>query len=267
MKLIVLTGSETRHAFFRKKIAFDPRIEVLATYCEGDELSLASRVAKNDKSSVLEKYHVAARTQSESDFFALYKKILPDLSKPKFIQKGDINNDNVVSEIISKNPDLLVCFGSSLIQSALLDVYNGRFLNVHLGLSPYYRGSGSNIWPLINGEPEMVGATFMHLDPGIDTGKIIHQIRADIYLGDGPHSIGNRLIKKMTSVYAELICLFPRLDEMPQPTERGRLYFRNDFNSQACEKLYKNFNMGMIESYLNSSKPHKLIIENQDVLL
>ena len=52
MKLIILTGSETRHAFFRKKIAFDPRIEVLSTYCEGDELSLENRVAKNDKSTI-----------------------------------------------------------------------------------------------------------------------------------------------------------------------------------------------------------------------
>ena len=26
----------------------------------------------------------------------------------------------------------------------------------------------------------MVGATFMHIDSGIDTGEIIHQIRADI---------------------------------------------------------------------------------------
>ena len=42
----------------------------------------------------------------------------------------------------------------------------------------------------------MVGATFMYIDAGIDTGEIIHQIRADIVIGDSPHSIGNRLIKK-----------------------------------------------------------------------
>ena len=32
----------------------------------------------------------------------------------------------------------------------------------------------------------MVGATFMYIDPGIDTGEIIHQSR-DIVIGDSPH--------------------------------------------------------------------------------
>ena len=111
-------------------------------------------------------------------------------------------------------PDLLVCYGSSLIKSDLLRKFEGRFLNVHLGLSPYYRGSGTNVWPLINIEPDMVGATFMYIDAGIDTGKIIHQIRADVYLGDSPHTIGNRLIRKMTSTYAEIVCNFNDLEPL-----------------------------------------------------
>jgi len=40
MKVIILTGSETRHEYFRKRIASDARIKVLASYCEGQEKSL-----------------------------------------------------------------------------------------------------------------------------------------------------------------------------------------------------------------------------------
>jgi len=47
-----------------------------------------------------------------------------------------------------------------------------------LGLSPYYLGSGTNYWPLVNEKPEFVVATFMHIDTDIDTEEIIHQIRA-----------------------------------------------------------------------------------------
>ena len=54
-------------------------------------------------------------------------------------------------------------------------MFSRKFLNVHLGLSPYYRGSGTNVWPLINTEPDMVGATLC-IDAGIDNGEIIHQI-------------------------------------------------------------------------------------------
>ena len=114
---------------------------------------------------------------------------LPDNSNPRVIKKGSINDNEVVSEIVNSNADLLVCYGSSIIKSDLLDIFRGKFLNVHLGLSPYYRGSGTNIWPLINGEPEMVGATFMHIDKGIDTGEVIHQIQADFFVGDSPHTL------------------------------------------------------------------------------
>src|SRR5690606_10372264 len=103
----------------------------------------------------------------------------------------------------------------SLIREPLLSAFQGRFLNVHLGLSPYYRGSGTNFWPLVNGEPEFVGATFMHIDAGVDTGEVIHQIRARIFPGDTPHQIGNRLIADMARVYAALIRDFDRLERMP----------------------------------------------------
>ena len=43
MKIIILTGNETRHKFFRKKIANGKRFEVLASYCEDVEKSLENR--------------------------------------------------------------------------------------------------------------------------------------------------------------------------------------------------------------------------------
>ena len=88
---------------------------------------------------------------------------LIDSSNAVKIRKGEINDEQVVRQIKDLNPDLLVCYGSSLITSDLLEIYNKRFLNVHLGLSPSYRGSGTNAWLLINNEPHMVGATFMYM--------------------------------------------------------------------------------------------------------
>lgn len=266
MKIVVLTGNEMRHVYFRKKLASDDRIEVIASYCEGDEKSLANRIGKNPQASDLQLLHVEARRQSEIDFFSEYIKAIADESNPRLIQKGSINDADVVNEIIDRDPDMLVCYGSSLIKSILLDRFEGRFLNVHLGLSPYYRGSGTNVWPLINFEPDMVGASFMHIDSGIDTGEIIHQIRADVFLGDSPHSIGNRLIRKMTATYADIICNFYNLTREKQPISEGRIYYRRDFTAGACEQLYLNFSKGMIENYLGSSKRLSYIVENKGLL-
>lgn len=68
MKVVILTVSEIRHEYFRKKIASDKRIDVLASYCEGSEKSLANRMRKSAESSQLEIQHVEARLQSETDF-------------------------------------------------------------------------------------------------------------------------------------------------------------------------------------------------------
>lgn len=266
MKIVVLTGSETRHVYFRKKLASDNRITVLASYCESNEKSLASRNNENAQTSQIEIQHVEARTQSEIDFFSDYIESYEDKSNPKCIRKGEINDQAVVDEIIAIKPDLLVCYGSSLIKSDLLTKFQGKFLNVHLGLSPYYRGSGTNVWPLINLEPDMVGATFMYIDEGIDTGKIIHQIRGDVYLGDSPHTIGNRLIRKMTSTYADIVCNFSKLADEKQPVSEGKIYYRRDFTASSCKQLYLNFAESMIENYLNSSKEMPYIVKNKGLV-
>ncbi len=264
-RVIILTGDELRHLYFRISLSNDNRFEVVKSFCEGTEKSLEFRIFGNANASELEKRHVLARKQSEVDFFGEVSSQLIDRSDPLKIRKGEINDEQIVRQIRAWNPDLLICYGSSLIKSELLEVFKNRFLNVHLGLSPYYRGSGTNVWPLINKEPHMVGATFMYIDAGIDSGEIIHQIRADMFLGDSPHSIGNRLIRKMTKAYADIIAHFDSLTHGRQPESTGKLYKMGDFDAVACERLYRNFSEGMIEAHLDAgdSIKYPYIVENR----
>jgi folate-dependent phosphoribosylglycinamide formyltransferase PurN len=252
-KIIILTGDECRHTYFRKKLAVDTRFVTLASFCEGLEKSMGKKINDNKDALEIEKLHMLARDASENDFFSEAINFYPDKSNPIKIKKGEINNQNIVQRIISLKPDLIICYGSSLINSDLLEIYKDRFLNVHLGLSPYYRGSATNVWPLINDEPFMIGATFMFIDAGIDTGRIIHQIRPDIYLGDSPHSIGNRLIRKMTDVYSEIIINFDKLTDEIQPQEKGRLYKIKEFDGSACEKLYAALQSDMLIKLIKNS--------------
>jgi len=256
-KVVILTGSELRHDFFRKYLALQPGIEVLLTTCEGTGKSLQAIIGKEEKRALRER-HLQARACSERDFFELYVRSAQECSNPLFIPKGNVNDAQVVERILSLSPDLLVAYGCSIVRGRLLEEYSGRFLNVHLGLSPWYRGSGTNFWPLVNGEPEFVGATFMHIDAGVDTGEIIHQIRAEYCWGDTPHLAGNRLIARMAGVYADIIRNFDRLPPMPQPEEPEHLryYRKKDFSEAAVAKLYENFRAGMIERYLENRPAH-----------
>lgn len=246
-RVVILTGDEVRHQYFRRRLAQDARFRVVLAVCEGAEKGLSARIATDPAASSLQRLHAAARTIAENDFFAETVAYLPDGTDVLHIRKGEINSAEVVGQILAANADLLVCFGASLVRGVMLDRFAGRFLNVHLGLSPWYRGSGTNIWPLIEGRAHMVGATFMQIDAGIDTGPILHQIRAELALGDSPHSVGNRLIRQMTTTYADLIADFDRLEQPAPPQAKGRLYRNADFDAAACRALYDRFAEGLIE--------------------
>lgn len=254
--IIILTGNELRHEFFRKFIASNQEINVLKTFCEGTEKSLRNIVEKNSEINNLRIKHLVAREQSEKDFFELFTKHVTDKSNPEHIGKGEINAEKHVEEIIKYNPDILISYGCSIIKEPLLSAFSGRFINAHLGLSPYYRGSGTNYWPLVNNEPEFVGVTFMHIDAGIDTGDIIHQIRARYSWGDTPAQIGNRLIFDMAQTFLDLILNFDRLEKVQQPSapDNPKLYKNKDYTEESVAYLYENFHNNMIERYISEEE-------------
>ena len=252
-RIVILTGSELRHEFFRKRLAASPRINVLRSYCETRENDLRSQVEASREDQHFRLRHLNARTESEMLYFQEPVNIGTDNSKPIELTQGTINSDRHVASIIDSDPDLLLAYGCSIIKEPLLSIFSGKFINVHLGLSPYYRGSGTNYWPLVNGEPEYVGVTFMHIDRGIDTGEIIHQIRATVMHGDTPSNLGNRLIRKMTLVAEELITSFDTIVSMVQPPEPpdARTYRSKDFSESSVIELYENFKNGLVDRYLN----------------
>ena len=100
----------------------------------------------------------------------------------------------------------------------------------------------------------------MYMDEGIDTGDIIHQIRAKIYPNDDIHSIGNRLISHLAKIYIDIINNYEKLEKIPQPENKfsGKLYKNKDFTSSSLEQIYANFKNGMIDEYLSGKKEIKL---------
>jgi phosphoribosylglycinamide formyltransferase 1 len=248
-RIIILTGSELRHKFFCQYIASDDGIKVINSYCEVKKEEPYND-SKNDCNNRLN--HFLTRTVSEKDFFQLFVETVEDCSNSIYLNKGEINNTMYIRKIVASKPDLLIAYGCSIIKEPLLSLFSGRFINVHLGLSPYYRGSGTNYWPLVNNEPEYIGATFMYIDSGIDTGEVIHQIRAKCFWGDGPSQIGNRLILDMSKVYKDIINNFDSLKKMPQlPVPLNeRFYKRRDYTEDSVLILYKNFYKNLIGKYL-----------------
>jgi len=252
--IVFLTANSLRHSYIRQTFGLADDIEVLQSFCESKSGSLLEKARKNGEGIRID--HLERRARSEHDYFNNFVKTTPEQSNPVEIPYGDINEQRYYDEIINLDPDLLVVYGSSIIRDPLLSEYDGRILNVHLGLSPYYRGAGTNFWPLVNGDPECVGATFMYIDEGVDTGEIIHQLRARVHPYDGPHDIGNRLIGDVGQIYPQIVQRFDDLHHVSQIDEpdNEHYYTSSDYNPDATALLYENFADGMVEEYLENEE-------------
>ena len=97
----------------------------------------------------------------------------------------------------------------------------------------------------------------MHIDAGVDTGSIIHQIRPTIHPLDTPSQIGNRFIIQMTQVYSKLVLNFDKLEPntkiLSSIVER-KVYKNKDYSSKSVHVLYENIKNGMLEKYLDEQE-------------
>ncbi len=91
------------------------------------------------------------------------------------ILMGDLNTcslDNISDFLKS---DIYIVFGSSYIKGDLINfLVNAKAINIHMGVSPYYRGTDCNFWALYDNNPHLVGATIHLLSKGLDSGPMLY---------------------------------------------------------------------------------------------
>jgi folate-dependent phosphoribosylglycinamide formyltransferase PurN len=87
---------------------------------------------------------------------------------------GDLNQVSMSILSPALKSDLYIVFGASYIKGPLIDFLVGqKALNIHMGISPYYRGSSCNFWALYDGRPDYVGSTIHLLSKGLDSGPML----------------------------------------------------------------------------------------------
>lgn len=90
------------------------------------------------------------------------------------VKMGDLNLMPIDAFGEALRSDVYVVFGASFIKGPLCDhlVSHGA-INIHMGVSPYYRGSSTNFWAMYDRRPEYVGATIHLLSNGLDSGPML----------------------------------------------------------------------------------------------
>jgi folate-dependent phosphoribosylglycinamide formyltransferase PurN len=249
VKAIVLTSTFRRHQAVANYVA--TRCEVAGVWQETKTFVPERYAVSADDHAVIQA-HFDARDASEANYFAADAALKLDAGAVVRTVAGNGCNDTAeVAAMAALRADVVLVFGTGILREPLLSAFAGRIINIHLGLSPYYRGAGTNFWPLVNREPEYVGATIHYLDTGIDTGPILAHARPAIQSGDGPHDLGNKTIAAAARLLVDAADahVHGRVTAVPQ-RGGGRLYQRKDFNADAVRRLISNFETGMIDEYL-----------------
>jgi methionyl-tRNA formyltransferase len=168
-----------------------------------------------------------------------------------------INAPEVYDRLRALAPDLLLDHGTSIVEDRVLDTA-GLALNLHWGLSPYYKGVACTEWALLNWDPYNIGVTIHVLSKHIDGGHIVAQEHVEVKPGDRVEDINHRITAAGTQLVKRIIAQLRDgevLDYVPQRSGEGQLYLKMHFSKHLQDQIRYIEHQGLVEHML--AKPSR----------
>jgi len=96
-------------------------------------------------------------------------------SSNKTFRVSSVNDDDCLHQIQLLNPEIIIVNGTRIISKKILQSTPAVFVNMHIGITPNYRGSHGGYWAMYNNDAAHFGTTIHLIDTGVDTGAVIRQ--------------------------------------------------------------------------------------------
>lgn len=245
-RIALLTSNHRRHRWVAARLA-----EVADLICVVAESKSSQNTDESTAMAIEKQGHFEARDRAEDRWFHDaphgYAQISENVLK---LSWQGANSQDTFDLLRNARLDRVFLFGSCIIREPVLSFFQGQIVNMHLGLSPYYRGSATNYWPLVDALPECVGVTVHHATSIVDGGRILGQARPDIRADDSIHDVGCKTIM----AGATLLQYFAQLPG-PLPVGvlqggQGKICRRADFGVDSLNRLISHMENGMLKAYL-----------------
>ena len=149
-------------------------------------------------------------------------------------------------------PDVAIVFGADMVRSPLFDALPELTINLHLGLSPWYRGAATLFWPFFFLEPQYAGSTFHQITESPDAGAILHHSTPVLEAGDGIHDVAAKTVQTSASEFGAILqdmISGTKFDLVPQKSN-GKLFLNADFKPAHLRLIYEGFNNDIVDEYL-----------------
>ena len=176
MKVLLLIGNHPRHRFLVEPIfKIYSNIKCIVMDRESYLTGPNYRYVNNKEKKLIQK-HFKIRFEKERDVFGtndIYS--ITASENIKKVSKENSNSNEIVNYVTKFKPNVCFIVGYGIISKKLMKILPRKTINIHLGLSPWYRGAATLFWPTYNMEPWKTGVTFHKINKFADSGDILHQ--------------------------------------------------------------------------------------------
>lgn len=143
------------------------------------------------------------------------------------IRVASVNDEACLQALQQLQPDIVIVNGTRIISKKILACCKAVFINMHVGITPYYRGSHGGYWALYNKDAANFGTTIHIVDPGVDTGGVISQAYA---VPDKSDNFTTYPILQVAIGIEALQKVLPGIlsgtAEVKKHTEKGNMYYQ-----------------------------------------
>jgi len=243
MKVVFITGDHRRHEYLVSK--FSKLFSKILWFKQ--KRNKIKKVKKYKHKSNLQKLyekHLDLLDKSEKKYFKI-KKYNEKKIKVINIEQNQLNELSVLDEIKKFKPVCLITFGCKKLKKKYFSLNIKYLLNIHGGLSPWYRGSITNFWPSYLLEPNFTGVTLHHLSDKIDGGNILFQTAIKPNKNDGIQDNHCKAIlnfcKFIPNKFAKILKKKKKEIGFKQLSS-GRIWTHKMWNPSLLDLIYKKYN-------------------------
>lgn len=253
MKVICLTGSHIRHRYFAATLHEHFGLCALVVQTR-EEMIPAPPAGLDERDQRNFTRHFNRRRAAEEEWFGQPDD--PEVPTLEVESREAMNSAATASFVRDQGADLAIIFGTGLIQEPVRASIPTA-VNLHLGLSPRYRGAATLFWPFYFLEPTLAGSTFHFIVDEPDAGPIVHQLVPELQRGDGIHDVACKTLRASASDATTLLERYDRDGGWQTSPQRGtgKNFLESDFRPAHLRVIYDLFDDRMVDAYLDGALP------------
>lgn len=256
-KLLIFSGLNRRYKYIVNKLLdkYPNSSLIIQEITKGDYIGkYDDDNNKLDKEAIeLINKHLKTRDEVESEYYKEDVFHLDNCNDVLYVNSETLSSDKTVRFINKVWPSVTFSFGVGMIGKKVLDALTDCIaINLHLGLSPYYRSSDTLLWPLYLQNPNHIGITLHQIDQQADHGAIYYQQKTVFAKGDSIHDIFCKTVIQAAQPALKLIdSLIRNIPLKPYISPiTGKLFLRGEFTPAHLKIIYQLINKGMLDRYL-----------------